>query len=68
MVTLYIINLYELRKEEKTHGENPPSKKDMKYTKNKLLQTQVGVNLIRCMEESSSWEQVVVAPISGSSA
>ena len=30
MVTLYIINPYELRKEAKPHGENPPSRMDMK--------------------------------------
>ena len=30
MVTLYIIDPYELRKEEKPHGENPPSKIEMK--------------------------------------
>ena len=30
MVTLYIIDPYEPRKEEKPHGENPPSKMDMK--------------------------------------
>ena len=30
MVTLYISNPYELRKEEKSHGENPPLKMDMK--------------------------------------
>ena len=30
MVTLYIINPYELRKEAKPHGENTPEKMDMK--------------------------------------
>ena len=39
---------------------------DMRYTINKLLQIQVGVNLIRCLEGSSSFDEVVVAPMSGS--
>ena len=30
MVTFYIINPYELRKEEKPHGENSPLRMDMK--------------------------------------
>ena len=30
---------------------------DTRYTRNKMLQIQVGVNLIRCMERSSSWEE-----------
>ena len=30
---------------------------DMRYTRNKLLQIQVGVKLIICLEEYSSWEE-----------
>ena len=39
---------------------------NMRYTINKVLQIQVGVNLIRCMEGSYSWEEEVVALMSRS--
>ena len=38
-------------------GKILPKKWTMRYTKNKLLQIQVGVNLIRCMEGYYSWEE-----------
>ena len=46
-----------MRKEEKPHGENPPLRMDMRYARNKLLQIHVGVNLIICLDGSSSWEE-----------
>ena len=52
-----------MRKKQKRHGENPSSKMDMRYTKNKLLQIQVGVNLIRCLEGYSSSEEEEYAQI-----
>ena len=44
-----------MRKEAKSHGENRHSRMNMRYTINKMLQIQVGVNLIRFQEGSSSW-------------
>ena len=38
-------------------GNILPKKWTMRYTKNKLLQIQVGVNLVMCMEGFSSWEE-----------
>ena len=47
-------------------GKILPQKMEMRYTRNKLLQIQIGVNLIRCLEGSSSWEEGVAAPMSRS--
>ena len=45
----------ELRKEEKPHGENPPSRKDMRG-KQKMLLIWLQ-NKCLFLEESSSWEE-----------
>ena len=44
-------------------GEILPKKWTMRYTKNKLLQIQLGVNLIRCLEGYSYWEEEEYAQI-----
>ena len=51
------------RKQGKPHGNKAlPQKWTCAHQNLMLLQTQVGVNLIRCLEVSSSWEKVDHAP------
>ena len=44
-------------------GKILPQKRTRDTTKNKLLQIQVGVNLIRCLEVCYSWEEEEYAQI-----